>query len=149
MRRKTHTIVNIASVLILLIAVVFVALFKITFISEQSMDPAFREGQATLVCKLCHNYEIGDIITFNTDIYGVCVKRIIGQPGDTVELKDGAIYKNGIRISPYTCSKDISVTYVLDNEEYFVIGDNYNASIDSRNYGPISQNDIIGKVILY
>jgi signal peptidase I len=130
-------------------AALFVAVFKITFISEQSMAPTLREGQATLVCKCYHNYESGDIITFNTDEYGASIKRIIAQPGDTIELKDGFIYKNEIRLSPYTCNKDISVTYVLDKGQYFVIGDNYNASIDSRNYGPISQNDIIGKVVLH
>jgi len=130
-------------------AAVFVAVFKITFISEQSMAPTLRERQATLVYKCSHNYESGDIITFNTDEYGAFIKRILAQPGDTIELKDGVIYKNGIRLSPYTCSKDISVTYVLDKGQYFVIGDNYNSSIDSRNYGPISQNDIIGKVVLY
>lgn len=149
MCRKTHTIINIALILILLIAAVFVAVFKITFISEQSMAPILREGQATLVYKRSHNYESGDIVTFNTDEYGVCIKRIIAQPGDTIELKDGVIYKNEILLSPYACSKDISVTYVLDTGQYFVIGDNYNASIDSRNFGPISQNDIVGKVILY
>ena len=149
MRRKTHTIINIASILILLIAAVFVVVFKITFISEQSMAPTLREGQATLVCKRYRNYENEDIITFNTDEYGVCIKRIIAQPGDTVEPKDGIIYKNEIRLSPYTCSKDISVTYTLNTVQYFVIGDNYKASIDSRNYGPIRQNDIVGKVILY
>ena len=93
MCRKTHTIVNIASILILLIAAVFVAVFKITFISEQSMAPTLRERQATLVYKCSNNYESGDIITFNTDEYSVCIKRIIAQPGDTIELKDGVIYK--------------------------------------------------------
>jgi len=130
-------------------AAAFVAVFKITFISEQSMAPTLREGQATLVYKCYNDYESGDIITFNTDEYGAFIKRILARPGDTIELKNGVIYKNGIRLSPYTCSNDISVTYVLDKGQYFVIGDNYNASIDSRNYGPISQNDIIGKVILY
>ena len=59
------------------------------------------------------------------------------------------IYVNDIHISPYSCDTALEQIYTLTDNQYFVIGDNFNASIDSRMYGPIRLNDIIGKVIYF
>ena len=82
----------------------------------------------------------------------VYVKRVIGLPGDTIEVKDGNLIRNGEVIhSDYTADPKItlyemsSVTIPVDH--YFVMGDNRNNSIDSHVFGPISKAQIYGKVI--
>jgi signal peptidase I len=59
----------------------------------------------------------------------------------------GKIFRNDIELSPYSCEEETLVTYVLEENEYFVIGDNYKDSIDSRQFGPVSGEDISGKII--
>lgn len=113
------------------------------------MSPTLKDGQITIVYRNCDEYKVGDIITVNTDEYGVCVKRIVAKEGDVITLYNGSVMKNGIELQAYNCELDIAQEYTLAADQYFVVGDNYKASIDSRDFGPIMRKDIIGKVILY
>jgi signal peptidase I len=131
------------------VMIIFVINFKIIFVDGQSMSPTLKNKQAMFVFKNSHSYDKNSIIVFDTLDYDVCVKRIIASGGDTVKLKDGNIYVNDIHISPYSCDTALEQIYTLTDNQYFVIGDNFNASIDSRMYGPIRLNDIIGKVIYF
>ncbi len=118
-------------------------------VSGQSMAPTLRDKQLMLVNKTENRFESGNIITFKTKDYGVCVKRIIACGNDVVDMKDGRIYVNNIVVSPYTCDKSVNHQVILDDNQYFVIGDNYNESIDSRVFGPVESKMITGKVIVY
>ena len=122
---------------------------QITFVNGMSMAPTLRDRQMMLVNKLEHDYQTDDIIIFRTQDYGVCVKRIIAKADDTVRMKDGRIYVNEVQCSPFTCETSKDETIQLQNGEYFVIGDNYNNSIDSREYGAIRSENVIGKVICH
>ena len=88
-----------------------------------------------------------DIIVFRVD-ETVYIKRVVAVAGDTVQLKDSRVYINHVYLSPYTCDADIAAAYNLEADHYFVLGDNDGASIDSRDFGIISKEHIIGKVIL-
>jgi signal peptidase I len=96
-----------------------------------------------------NSYQINDLIVFDSGERGDCVKRVLAGPGDTILLRDGIIWRNGIKFSDYTCELLPEQKYFLKEGMYFVIGDNFNASIDSRNYGPVAEENILGKVILY
>lgn len=145
MRKKK----NLFMILIVGIAILLHISFQITFVNGQSMSPTLKDKQIMLVNKLEQNYQTNDIIIFKTENYGVCVKRILAENNDTVLLKDGKIYVNDILISPYTCDTTENETFHLKSGEYFVIGDNYNSSIDSRTYGCIENSSVIGKVIYW
>ena len=113
------------------------------------MSPTLRDRQIILVNMRKHSYEVNDLIVFDSGERGDCVKRVLAKPGDTILLSDGIIWRNGVKFSDYTCNPLMKQEYFLEEDMYFVIGDNYNASIDSRNYGPVTENSILGKVILY
>lgn len=133
-----------------LIVTCFILLnFKIEIISGQSMAPTLSSGQVAIVNKNVDKYQENDIVVFNTETYGVCVKRIVGVEGDTIKITNNKVFKNNIEIPSYENIGYEDAEYTLKNNEYFVVGDNSRASIDSRNYGVICYDDIIGKVIYY
>lgn len=103
----------------------------------------------------------GDVIVFRAPIDHDkdFIKRIIGLPGETVTVKNGFVAINGIRLdeSRYLQEsiKTHGRTYIHENEtikvksdEYIVLGDNRPYSSDSRDWGPIQKNEIIGKSLL-
>jgi signal peptidase I len=79
------------------------------------------------------------------------VKRVIGLPGDTLEYKDGYVYRNGNMLKEEYIKEDMNFpfkTAVVEDNHVFVMGDNRNGSRDSREIGSIPNDNIIGKVIL-
>ena len=84
------------------------------------------------------------------------VKRIIAMPGQSVYLKDGKVYVNGKLLSePYLLPKTPTYAYerntsefiCIGNDKFFVMGDNRNNSTDSRTFGTVPRQNIIGKVV--
>lgn len=85
----------------------------------------------------------------NYDNQSVYIKRIVAVAGDTVQLTDCRVYVNGVYVYPYTCDIDSQIEYHLEEGQYFVLGDNGEASIDSRDFGVISENQLLGKAIAF
>lgn len=80
------------------------------------------------------------------------IKRIVAIPGDTVKVKNNDVYVNGEkRVDASAPGPGIAsapdATYELGTDQYFVVGDNYDNSLDSRFEGPVNVNDILGKVL--
>jgi signal peptidase I len=125
-----------------------------------SMEPNFHEGQRVVVNKAAYwgwvgEPERGDVIIFRAPNGSQedFIKRVIGVPGDTVEVKDRAVYVNGTKLEePYIPPGNVPVytmqaTQIPDNK-YFVLGDNRNHSNDSHNGWLISDDAIHGKAWL-
>lgn len=139
---------------ILALAVHF--LTPIIFIKGDSMNNTLYNRELCIGCTFI-GVSRGDIIIFkNEDTYNsIYVKRIIGEPGDTVEIQGDSVYINGELLDePYAYFsddgthypyQDISVT--LGDDEYFVCGDNRYNSRDSRIFGTIKKEDIQASVI--
>jgi signal peptidase I len=120
-----------------------------------SMEPTLHNSQYILVDKATyyiHSPERGDVVVFEwpRDTSQDFVKRIIGIPGDTVQVTaDGKVSVDGVGLKePYV--NDLNnpygpETWKLGPNQYFVLGDNRGDSSDSRDWGVVPRNDIIGR----
>ncbi len=131
-----------------------------TSVIGDSMEPTIYNGQSVLINKfvyLVSSPKKDDIIAFlpngnvNSHYY---VKRVIGVPGDTIQIIDGTLYINGeeqsIEDTIYDKMEEAGIAeneIKLSSDEYFVLGDNRNSSEDSRsaNIGVVEKSNIIGK----
>lgn len=127
-------------------------------VAGESMEPTFRDGQWLAASRaLKGTAKKGDIITAKVNptketpadklINGKLniIKRIIGAPGDTVDIKNNAVYVNGKKIDePYLNEpmKTPNYSCKLKADEWFIMGDNRNHSLDSRKIGPIRTEEI-------
>jgi signal peptidase I len=124
-------------------------------IEGDSMEPNLHNGEYVLIDKisyLLHPPERGDVVVFtppnNERDY---IKRVIGLPGDTVEIQGGQVYVNGSALDePYLRNRinaDMPAR-VVEEGRYFVMGDNRNNSSDSRSFGSITPQSMVGRAWL-
>ena len=136
---------------LIIIAVILIRTFIITpvRVDGASMDQTLEDGQILLLYKLA-NVDYGDIVVLDEKKEGeIIIKRIIGMPGDTVSIRNNTIYVNGEEVEEdyaYGETSDYE-EITLDDDEYFILGDNRPISKDSRYFGPVKEDEIIGKVI--
>jgi signal peptidase I len=129
----------------------FIGRYKVLSIS---MEPTLHEGQYLLISKQTHRVwplERGDIIVFKypNNPEKFYIKRLIGLPGENVELRRGKLYVDGELTPEPWLPQDLHWTssgqWTLAEDEYLVMGDNRNNSSDSRRWGPITKSHFIGQ----
>ena len=165
-KKVIHEILEyvISTVIVVFLAFVLMFFFGTkTSVIGDSMMPALYNGQQILIDKFIYKVSSpkrGDVIVFqpngneNTHYYE---KRIIGLPGETIQIIDGYVYVNGSKLDEddtYDLIEDPGIAkdeLILQPYEYFVLGDNRNSSEDSRsgNMGPVKKEYIIGKAWLH
>ncbi len=154
---------ELVETLILIVAIyALVNLASVRFyIDGPSMQPNFFANQFLLVSRLAYMIgqpQRGDIIVFNAPGSAPndppLIKRVIGLPGETVTIKDALVYINDQPLDEvYTkeaCipSRCPDKEWQLGPDEYFFMGDNRNNSRDSRVFGPVTRDRIVGEAII-
>lgn len=120
------------------------------------MVPNYHNLEFALIDKHSDVVQCGDVIAFRCpSVKATLIKRIVAVPGDTVLIQDGVLLVNGKPSSVvptdayYAYSGTATDTITLDTDEYFVLGDNYSVSKDSRyeNIGLVHSSEILGPVL--
>ncbi len=152
-----------------IIEIVIVCLFAVFLVASfgqrvsnagDSMNPVLENGDVVLINRLVYNIKgpsRGDVVAFRPggdESTHYSIKRIVGLPGETVQIVDGSVYIDGEEMTSHIFVSDIefaglaSEPVELGEDEYFVIGDHDTASDDSRmtEIGNVSRDDIFGKI---
>lgn len=124
-------------------------------VENVSMQPTLKPGEFLLVNRVAYRFgepSIGDIIVFHAPGTNDMdyIKRVIGLPGDQVQISDGLVYVNNQPLyEPYLTEAPRYIgTWDVPPGEYFVLGDNRNNSSDSHMWGFVPQDDIVGRALL-
>jgi len=149
---------------IILIGAIYalVNLATVRFIVEgPSMQPTFHTGQVLMISRVNYlfgNPQRGQVIVFNAPGKPATeppyIKRVIGLPGELVEVRDMKVYINGQELyepyinEPCTAGSCPNRTWQLGEDEYFFMGDNRNHSLDSRSFGGVKRERVIGEALV-
>jgi signal peptidase I len=161
MRVSKRTVAVAASILAVMVAFVVVTrtfVYDLLVVKGNSMNETFRHNDRIVVNKLAYRSrkpEIGDIIAFNAYPNRIFVKRVVGVPGDLIEVKNGMLYRNGQKVvdEPYVTFHTVGrkrrsrKPRTIQHNHLFVMGDNRAVSVDSRDFGPITYESVIGEAI--
>jgi signal peptidase I len=152
--RRKETIEWIKTI-IFAVALYFVIDFFVArvIVDGHSMNPGINDGDLMLVNKVAYTFsdiDYGDVIVFPypNNPEKDYIKRVIAKEGDTIETIDGLVYVNGEMVNEYYLDPDAKQTIpqtIVPEGEVYVLGDNRNNSSDSRRWGTLSEEDIIGK----
>jgi len=164
MRGNGTVLQNVLFVAVALLVVVVIRtyVFQPFLVRGDSMVPSFHSGDYLIVDELSYKFlrspVRGEVIVFKFpgDETQKYIKRVIGLPGETVEIREGKVF-----VSMGSEPKELEEPYLrqgtvtegfteltLGNDEYFVMGDNREFSSDSRRWGTLPQEEIIGRALL-
>lgn len=161
LKRKDRNKLIIAIVIIIIVAAGITGLVLGVFVSPfvvtgPSMSDTLVDGDRIFVQKALYSINVGDIMVFKAPDDGErVIKRVMAKPGDTVKASrsgSSSLYVNGVAVHNHyfqyagkTTIKDIDI--VLGDDEYFMMGDNYVDSKDSRIFGVVTRDRFIGKCV--
>lgn len=159
MKTEWEYIIHIVKILTLsLISILFVRVIfiDISAVSRTSMEPTLKDHDVLIIEKISNlltPYRRGDIVqAFNPQDKNLIVKRVAGLPGETVYYLDGQVAVKNTKGQVFVLQNMIQTeliprfnAQVLGQNQYFLLGDNRHISIDSRVFGPVHREDIIGR----
>jgi signal peptidase I len=159
-RKTIKELVQYALLALVIVVPIRMFIAQPFIVSGASMDSTFRDGQYLIIDEISYRFSDvnrGDVIVFKYPLMPskYFIKRVIGLPGETISINgntttitktDGTTFALP---EPYTHSQTLQVlTTKLASDEYFVMGDNREVSLDSRSWGPLKRNLILGQPIV-
>lgn len=151
LKSTVYALVIVAAVAALIATLVL----PVLQISGTSMEPTLNNGEIVVLVKTA-NLKRGDLCGFSYS-NKILIKRVIGEPGDVLVIDaEGNVWVNGVQLDePYITDKsfgecDIEFPYTVPENEYFLMGDHRETSIDSRNtvIGCVPRDQIVGKIFM-
>jgi signal peptidase I len=137
--------------------VIIIFLYQPVKVEGTSMAPLLHDQERIFINKFIYRFEPierGDVVVFwyPLDRSKSFIKRVIGVPGDTIEIRDGHLYLNGGEMAePYVPASYLDASSyparTLGPDEFFVMGDHRDSSNDSRMFGPVPRQYIYGKAV--
>ena len=154
-------VLKIVIIALLIVVPIRYFLFQPFFVRGQSMEPNFENGDYLIIDEISYRFgspQRGEVVVFKypqnpSQRY---IKRIVGLPEETVEIEDGKViifnWEGSQTLDesdylPASCQTPGDVRASLNEDEYFVLGDNRASSADSRSWGPLPKENIIGRVL--
>ncbi len=154
-------ITKITIVALIIVIPIRVFVFQPFFVSGASMEPNFHDFDYLIIDEISYRLgqpQRGDVIVFYNpaDTSQRFIKRIIGLPGETVKIQGGAVYIRDKQEGDFALLDESGYlaegletkgneTITLGQGQYFVMGDNRDSSYDSRSFGPVDEEYIIGR----
>ena len=148
-------VVKVVAMALIIVILVKHFLFQPFFVQGASMEPTYQDREYLIIDELSYRFhepQRGDVVVFRypNDPSQYFIKRVIGLPGDTVEVREGSVWVNGKRLDE-SSYLDVSVETIGTTDltipagYYFLMGDNRTASLDSRIFGAVSRKAIVGR----
>ena len=144
------------AVILLIVIVIFNVFIGVSRIDGNSMEPTLQDGDVVFFLRTGTRYKDGDVVFAKLPSGEYYVKRIIATEGEVVALVDGILYidkvpENGTDVSGVTEPQKgiVNYPYTVEEGKYFMLGDNREASMDSRTFGALPGSSIKGKLITY
>ena len=146
-------IIQVVLPALVLALVIHLFLAQATIVYGRSMEPNLFEAQRLIIDKISYRFrspQRNDIVVINMPIMDeMLVKRVVGLPGETVEIHNGIVSIDGRELNeafPHNLSEYDAPKVTLGPLQYFVLGDNRGNSNDSRSFGSVQREFIIGRV---
>lgn len=148
-------VVKVVAMALAIVVVVKHFLFQPFYVKGASMEPTYEDHEYLIIDELTYRFNEpvrGEVIVFRypNDPRQFFIKRVIGLPGDAVQVKESKVWINGQQLDE-SAYLDVSVQTTgsidlkLGADEYFLMGDNRNASLDSRIFGSVKRSFVVGR----
>lgn len=157
-QKYTNFIWEVAKVAITVLVIVIPVRYYIMqpfYVKGASMEPNFYNYEYLIIDEISYRFHDparGDVVVLHNphDPSQYFIKRIIGLPGETVEIKNHRVHIDGETLNELPYLDEAVETWgnqrvILEDDEYFVMGDNRNESLDSRVFGPVQREVFIGR----
>lgn len=165
-RRRSQVIVAFSINILVAIIVFFGSFFAgnkffftIVRINGSSMAPTLADGDLYVLNRLVYKMRsphLGEVVVFkDPEDSMLSIKRVVAGPGDTIVIRDGVVYRNNTPLTEpylnkntktYTYDPEIPEVLVLKENEFYLLGDNRENSLDSRSYGGVPRQFILGAI---
>jgi signal peptidase I len=157
LRRELRSWTRDLAVALGLALVIIIFLYQPVKVEGTSMAPLLSDQERIFINKFVYRFEPierGDVVVFwyPLDRSKSFIKRVVGLPGEMIEIRAGHLYINGMELAePYVPSSYLDASkypqLVIPPDEYFVMGDHRDSSNDSRVFGPVPRQYIYGKAV--
>jgi signal peptidase I len=156
-------LLEIAIIGVTIFVLVYIFVGQLLEVTGESMEPHLHNGEQIIAEKVSMKFKPlhrGEIVIFRhpNNNERLLVKRVVGLPGETVKVSHGDVYINGTLLDePYTLVPDSTtggkdlvedVAYQIPQNSYILLGDNRRESSDSRTFGPVRKELILGRVLM-